>query len=461
MYNFLTLVIMGKKTLDLGQTPIGGLFVEYFVPTLLSLMFSAILNVADGAFVGHGVGSDALAAVNVAAPVFMLATGVGLMMGGGASVVGAIALSHGNRHKASLCATQTLLTSFSVGAVIGVGVLFFPRQLCYVFGGSDVLLPYVTDYLQWLSIAMLCFAPMVAGMFLIRLDGSPRYAMMTNVVPSLLNILLDYLFVFPFGWGIGGAALATSISGFVGVILAFIYFMFFAKDVRLVLPDLRHHLSQTLHDIFTMAKIGAPALIGDFAISFMLIVGNYMFISMLGEDGVAAFSVACYLMPMVFMFANSIAQSSMPIVSYNHGSGRTGRVRQMFRLDVVVAIVTGLLVSLVTVFFGGAMSSVFLDISTPAYALAKEGLPIFALAFVFLTLNIVLIGYLQSIERSKSASIYMFLRGFVFVFVLSLVMPHLFGEIGLWLTVPVSEFLTLVVIVGTAIFRGGVERVRA
>ncbi len=439
---------MGKKTLDLGQTGVGRLFVEYFFPTLLSLMFSAILNVADGAFVGRGVGSDALAAVNVAAPVFMMATGVGLMMGGGASVIGAINLSRGNKKRAGLCASQTLLTTFAVGAVIAIMVVIAPKQLCYIFGGSDILLPYVTDYLRWLCLGMLCYGPMVAGMFIIRLDGSPRYAMMTNVVPALLNIVLDYLFVFPFGWGIGGAAFATSISSAVGVMMLVVYFLFLAKDVRLVMPRLgRRERLQTLNEIWKMCKIGAPAMIGDFAISFMLIVGNYIFIKMLGEDGVAAFSVACYLMPMVFMFANSIAQSSMPIVSYNHGCGQTDRVRKMFNLDVVVGIGAGIFVSLFTMFFGGELAALFLDTSTPAFALAKEGLPQFAIGFTFLTLNVVLIGYFQSIEKSKAASVFMFLRGFVFVFLLSLIMPSLFGKVGLWITVPTSEVITLMLII--------------
>lgn len=272
--------------------------------------------------------------------------------------------------------------------------------------------------------------------------------MMTNVVPALLNIVLDYLFVFPFGWGIGGAAFATSISSAVGVLMLVVYFTFLAKDVRLVMPRLgRRERLQTLKEIWKMCKIGAPAMIGDFAISFMLIVGNYMFIKMLGEDGVAAFSVACYLMPMVFMFANSIAQSSMPIVSYNHGCGQTGRVRKMFNLDIAVGIGAGIFVSLFTMFFGGDLAAVFLDTSTPAFALAKEGLPQFAIGFTFLTLNVVLIGYFQSIEKSKAASVFMFLRGFVFVFLLSLIMPNLFGKIGLWITVPTSEVITLVLII--------------
>lgn len=295
---------------------------------------------------------------------------------------------------------------------------------------------------------MLCYGVMVAGMFVIRLDGSPRYAMMSNVVPAVLNIILDYLFVFPLELGIGGAAWATSISGFVGVVIVAAYFAFFSKDVRLPRPSFsRPHVGKALRDIGDMCKIGVPALIGDTAISFMLVIGNYMFINALGEDGVAAFSVACYLMPIVFMFGNSIAQSSMPIVSYNYGCGQDGRVSETFRLSLAVGVATGLLVSAAIYFWGGTLASCFLEPGTRAFELAADGIPFFATGFVFFTLNIVLIGYLQSLERSREATFFMLLRGYALVFALSQIMPKALGVAGLWLTVPAAEAITLVAIV--------------
>ena len=447
---------MAKRSLDLGHTGIGRLFAEYYFPTLLSLSFSALLNVADGIFVGRGVGSDALAAVNVAAPVFMVATGVGLMLGGGASVTGAVCLSRGDKAGAGRYALQALLTSLMAGVVICATILLIPDKLCYAFGGSAILLPYVRDYLYGLWPAMLCYGVMMAGMFVIRLDGSPRYAMMSNVIPAVLNIILDYLFVFPMRLGIGGAAWATSISGFVGVVIVVTYFALFSKDVRLPRPSFsRPHVGKALRCVGDMCKIGVPALIGDTAISFMLVIGNYMFIDALGEDGVAAFSVACYLMPIVFMFGNSIAQSSMPIVSYNHGCGQDGRVRETFRLSLAVGASTGFLVSAAVFGGGGALASCFLERGTRAFELAESGIPLFAMGFVFFTLNIVLIGYLQSLERSREATIFMLLRGYALVFALSLIMPKALGVTGLWLTVPAAEAITLGAIIVRLMRRKG------
>lgn len=444
------LTMKDEVKLDLGKTKVGRLFVEYYFPTLLSLSFSALLNVIDGIFVGRGVGSDALAAVNVAAPVFMIATGIGLMLGSGISVVGAIHLSRGNQSAAGWCTTVGLAATLLSGLVVALFVLLCPTSLCFLFGGSEALLPYVEDYLTNLWLGMLSYGLMVAGMFVVRLDGSPRFAMMTNVIPAVLNIVLDYVFVFPLDMGIGGAALATSISGFVGVVIVCVYFAFFSRSLHVSVPSVRAARGGVVGgEILKMCKVGAPALIGETAISFMLVVGNYMFMGMLGEDGVAAFSVACYLMPLVFMFGNSVAQSAMPIVSYNHGCGQDARVRRTFRLSLVVGCVTGCLVSAAVFFFGDSLAVCFLDSSTAAYVLAASGLPLFALGFLFFTLNVVLIGYLQSIECGRRASVFMFLRGYLLLLLLSFVMPCLLGEAGLWLTVPASELATFVLIAVT------------
>lgn len=436
--------------LDLGKTGVGRLFAEYYFPTLLSMSFSALLNVTDGIFVGRGVGSDALAAVNVAAPVFMLSTGVGLMLGSGISVVGAIHKSRGNLLQADNCMTIGLGATTFAGLLVAMLVLMLPRQLCYLFGGSDILLPYVSDYLTNLWLAMLTYGLMVAGMFAIRLDGSPRYAMMSNVIPAVLNIILDYVFIFPLGMGIAGAAIATSISGLVGAIIVLLYFSAFSGGMRFRrIGTLMFKTGAVWPEIAKMGKVGVPAFIGETAISFMLVVGNYMFISMLGEDGVAAYSVACYLMPLVFMFGNSVAQSAMPIVSYNHGCGQEDRVGQTFRLSVIVGVVTGIGVSAAVYALSAPLASCFLESSSNAYSLCVRGLPLFALGFLPFTLNLILIGYFQSIEESKRASIFMLLRGYVGLAALAFIIPNLLGEAGLWLTVPISECLTFALMLAT------------
>lgn len=436
-----------RDALDFGTMNVPRLFVKLFVPTLMGLIFSAILNLADGIFVGKGVGSDALASVNVAAPIFLVSTGIALLFATGVSIVAAVHLAQGKKKAASINVTQAFTVSAFILLLFSLAIFFFPSQLCYLFGGTGRLEPYVVTYLRVVSPVPVLTALMMVGMFVIRLDGSPKYAMMCNVLSSLLNIALDWYFVFPLHMGIFGAAIATSISEAVAVIGTLFYMAFLSRNVHWYKPKFTStSIRLTLRNVWYMTKLGMSAFIGETAIVCMLIVGNFVFIKYLHEDGVAAYSVACYLFPLVFMFGNSIAQSSLPIVSYNYGRKNEERIRKAFRLTVGLAVVLGLLITVFCLMESDTLISLFLDEGTVAYQIGCKGFPYFTLGFLFFTLNVVFIGFYQSIELAKRATLWMLLRGIIFVIPSFILLPMMLGDKGLWLAVPLSEMLTFVVI---------------
>lgn len=436
-----------RDALDFGTMNVPRLFVKLFVPTLMGLIFSAILNLADGIFVGKGVGSDALASVNVAAPIFLVSTGIALLFATGVSIVAAVHLAQGKKKAASINVTQAFTVSAFILLLFSLAIFFFPSQLCYLFGGTGRLEPYVVTYLRGVSPVPVLTALMMVGMFVIRLDGSPKYAMMCNVLSSLLNIALDWYFVFPLHMGIFGAAIATSISEAVAVIGTLFYMAFLSRNVHWYKPKFTStSIRLTLRNVWYMTKLGMSAFIGETAIVCMLIVGNFVFIKYLHEDGVAAYSVACYLFPLVFMFGNSIAQSSLPIVSYNYGRKNEERIRKAFRLTVGLAVVLGLLITVFCLMESDTLISLFLDEGTVAYQIGCKGFPYFTLGFLFFTLNVVFIGFYQSIDLAKRATLWMLLRGIIFVIPSFILLPMMLGDKGLWLAVPLSEMLTFVVI---------------
>lgn len=436
-----------RDALDFGTMNVPRLFVKLFVPTLMGLIFSAILNLADGIFVGKGVGSDALASVNVAAPIFLVSTGIALLFATGVSIVAAVHLAQGKKKAASINVTQAFTVSAFILLLFSLAIFFLPSQLCYLFGGTGRLESYVVTYLRGVSPVPVLTALMMVGMFVIRLDGSPKYAMMCNVLSSLLNIALDWYFVFPLHMGIFGAAIATSISEAVAVIGTLFYMAFLSRNVHWYKPKFTStSIRLTLRNVWYMTKLGMSAFIGETAIVCMLIVGNFVFIKYLHEDGVAAYSVACYPFPLVFMFGNSIAQSSLPIVSYNYGRKNEERIRKAFRLTVGLAVVLGLLITVFCLMESDTLISLFLDEGTVAYQIGCKGFPYFTLGFLFFTLNVVFIGFYQSIELAKRATLWMLLRGIIFVIPSFILLPMMLGDKGLWLAVPLSEMLTFVVI---------------
>lgn len=439
---------MKRDSIDWVGMNIPLLFCKMFIPTLSGMLLASTINIADGAFVGRGAGSDALAAVNIVAPFFMVTTGVGLMFGTGASIVASVHLSQGCKKAACINVTQAFIVTTIVMLVIAALIMLYPETTARLLGCSDRLMPYVKEYMYWVIPSLPFGAVMSIGLFIVRLDGSPVYAMLCNSVPAIINIVLDYVFVFPMQMGIEGASLATAIAEVFGSIMVFFYMWKYAKNIRFYKLKLTiKSLCLTLRNIGYQIKLGVSSLIGELAISCMMLTGNFMFMKYIGEDGVAAFSIACYCFPLVFMVGNSIAQSAQPIISYNHGAEMKDRVLRTFHLSLALAVICGAIAMFLGIIESGLIVSIFLSDATPASVIAKSGLPYFSIAFLFFTINIVCIGYYQSLERFKPAAFYMLLRGFLFVIPMFILLPFFIDIPGLWLAVPASEMATSFVMI--------------
>ena len=438
-----------RDSIDFGSMKIPKLFRKLLIPTVVGMVFSAIFIITDGIFVGKGIGSDALAAVNITAPLFMITTGIGLMFGVGASVVASIHLSQ-NKHKvASINITQALVFSSLLILLMSAGCFFFLEPISRFLGSSDRLLPSVMEYMRWYVPFLVFYLLSTAGMFFIRLDGSPNYAMICNAIAAITNIILDYIFIFKLGWGLMGAAFATSIGTMLGGIMTLIYLLFYSRNISLYRIKLsRKSMQLAIRNIGYMVKLGSSAFVSEASIAIMMFLGNYVFIRYLGESGVAAFSIVCYFFPIIFMVYNAIAQSVQPIISYNFGQNNKLRVKKATQLAIKTALVCGICFFTATLLFNKNIISLFIDPSYEAYNIAAEGIPYFAIGYIFFALNIVGIGYYQSIELAKRATIITMLRGTIFMLVGFLLLPHLWEVEGIWLAVPLAELLTLLFIIG-------------
>lgn len=438
-----------KDSIDFGSMNISTLFRKLLIPTVLGMVFSAIFIITDGIFVGKGIGSDALAAVNITAPLFMIAAGIGLMFGIGGSVVASIHLSQGKRKAASINITQALIFSALIMLVMSALCFYFVEPLGRMLGSSEKLLPLVIEYMLWYLPFLVFYELLSTGMFFIRLDGSPNYAMMCNAIAAILNIILDYIFIFEFGWGMMGAAFATSLGTVIGGLMTVVYLARYSRSISLYRIKLSiKSLMLTLRNVGYMIKLGTSAFVSEASIACMMFLGNYVFIRHLGEDGVAAFSIACYFFPIIFMVYNAIAQSVQPIISYNFGANQPDRVRTALHLALRTALICGICFCIITALCRQNIVALFIDRSYPAFSIAVNGIPYFAIGFIFFAFNMIGIGYYQSIERGQRATIITLLRGVVFMLIGFLVLPPLLGVPGIWLAVPLAELLTTLYIIG-------------
>lgn len=439
----------GQATeLDFGHGDIGELFRKMFFPTLMGMVSMVVLNLADGAFIGHGAGTEALAAINIAAPIFNLMIGIGLLFGIGVSVVASIQLSHGEIRAARMNTTQAMFGSLALTCFLGGMILLNLDTTCRIFGSSEALVPLAGSYLKWVA-AFLPFCILGnVGSFVIRLDGSPNYAMACTLTASALNIVLDYIFVFPLQMGLEGAAIATSISFSISALMVIYYLVFKARTMKLCrMKFTLSSMAGACANLWAQVKAGFPSMLGELAVSFTVILGNFVFIHYLGEDGVAAFGVACYCMPVVFMFSSAIVEAIQPIISFAHGIGDTERVRRGRNMALKMSAYTGVVSSLILIFGAKLVTLIFIPEGEKAFDLTVEGMPYYGIAGLLCSINAVIVGYLQSVERSRMATWYSLVRGFIAVVPAFILLPVIFGETatGIWLAIPVAEAVALVI----------------
>lgn len=439
---------MNRDSIDLGKTKVSQLFRIYLIPTLIGMLSICVVTATDGIFIGRGIGSDGVAAINIAWVPIALWMGFGLMMGVGCSVISSIQLSRQLEKTARINVSQAFLfASVAVGIFIAVA-LAAPVKLARFLGASDKLLPLAVDYICWLTPSLIFNMWMTIGLFIIRLDGAPKLAMWCNIIPGVLNAVLDYIMIFPLGMGMKGAAIATATSTCIGGAIVIVYLLFFAKKLRLIrLKCSLTSIRLMCRNLGYQMRVGLSAFLGEATLAMLMFTGNQVFMKYLGDDGVGAFGIACYYCPFIFMVGNAIAQSAQPILSFNHGALQSKRVRDTERLAVITAVIAGIFVTSLFIFIPKQMVSLFLDPSGEAAQIAIKGLPYFSSAVVFYIFNLTAIGYFQSVERPVPAVVFALLRGLVFLVPSFILLPKAFGINGIWCALGLSESLTAICII--------------
>lgn len=438
---------MQRDSLDFKSMSVGKLFTKLLVPTIMGMAASALFTVVDGIFVGNGIGSDAMAAVNISAPIFMIITGVGLMFGMGGGILTSINLSQGKKKVANINFTQSVIALVFISLVMTLLLTIFPHKIATLFGSDEYLMDMVVEYLFWFSISLPFTVLVVALPFFIRLTN-PKISMWAMLAATVVNIILDYLFIFVFKWGLFGAAIATDIGEFVGAAIMIIYLFRHSIAIRFVWLKLSvNSLLLTLRNVGYMIKLGFSVFLSEITISVMIISGNYVFMDYMGADGVAAYSVICYLFPIIFMVFNATVQSAQPIISYNYGCGQMKRSDNALRLSILFTLAFAFSIMLLFICFTRSIVTLFIpDTASAAWGYAVAGLPLFATDYLFFGINIIIIGYYTSIERLRRAISLTVLRGILPV-VFFFTLPLLLDVNGIWLAVAAGDITTTVVIV--------------
>lgn len=426
---------------------VGKLFLKQFFPTLLGMVSAALFTVIDGIFVGRGIGSDALAAVNITAPLAMISAGIGLMFGMGGGILASINLSRGKPKVANINVTQAVVALMIVSVLLTLSIVLFPHKIAALLGSDAYLMDLAVEYMYWFALCIPFMTLVVALPFFVR-QTNPNFSMWALLIATVINIVLDYLFIFPFGWGLFGAAVATGIGEIVGALMLVMYLCRKTVAVRFARLKLTiKSIRLTLRNTWYMVKLGISSCLSEVTIAVMAITGNFVFMRYLGADGVAAYSIICYLFPIIFMVFNAMVQSAQPIISFNYGCGQMARSNSALRLSIISAVSFAVLITALFAVFSGSIVSLFVpDTTSNAWGYAVYGLPLFAIDYIFFGINVIIIGYYTSIERIKRAMILTVLRG-VLPVLFFFVLPSWLGVLGIWLSVAAGDMTTTLIVV--------------
>lgn len=431
---------VGDTATMLREQPIRKVFFKYLIPSTLGLLLLSINIVIDGIFIGHGVGPDGLAAVNIAVPIYSFFYGIALWVGVGGATLYSIYIGKGKVSKAKQIFTLSFTTAIVSTLFVSFISLLFMEQLAYFFGANDVIIDLVLDYMFILLLFGLVFVLESMLSVFIRNDGNPILAMTALIIAAIGNVILNYLFIFVFHWGVRGAALATVLATFIAFIVMLAHF--FRKSSTLSFQSFTFD-KLAIRDIVT---IGFPSFISEISIAIVTFGYNVLLMKFVGELGVAAFSIVNYLHSMAALMFIGIGSALQPLVSFYYGAKLSEKMQQSLRFAVITALIFGVGSFLIGILLAGPLTLMFNATENPLYTMTVNGIYLFFINYLFLGFNLVYATYYQSIGKVKLALIITVTRSILLVVLFLVTLPIFFGTTGIWLAVPLAEAITVLLV---------------
>lgn len=437
-----------KAALELGSAPLMPLIAKYAVPSIISMLVGAVYNLTDQIFIGHVVGIVGNAASNVVFPTVTLSTALCMLLGIGTAANFNISQGAGRMDDARKYVYTGLSVTALIGALTGLLVYLFRGQIIDLCGASPSgnVYPYAKDYLSISAIGLPFYIFASAAATTIRADGSPRYSMLFSVVGAVLNVGLDWVFMYPLGWGIQGAATATVISQFVTFVLALLYFTHF-KAFEIRLRDIRIRARYMMDSM----KAGVPTFINQILLMTTNIVLNNMLekygaLSDYGADIPLAVSGVAQKTNMIMIsFAVGIAQGCQPIWGYNLGAKNYQRVKGTYYRAFAAAFAIGVLFFTALQLFPRQIVSIFGTGSDLYFEFAEKYLKIYMMFVFFQNIQPVTVTYFSATDNPRQGLLVSLSRQGLFLIPLLIILPKYMGIHGILAASPISDTLAFIV----------------
>ncbi|MFW5769017.1 MAG: MATE family efflux transporter [Spirochaetota bacterium] len=427
-----------KKDLSPEAGPLPRVFFHYVIPSVLGMVAVSSAGVVDGIFVGKFVGAEALAAVNLTIPLITLISGIVLMLSIGSGVVCGKYLGEKNGPAAADTFTKTnILIGFFCAVSMTLGFIFID-PLISLLGAEEVLNGLVKEYL----FIILFFVPGHAFSFVlsqfVKIDGRPRLYFACLLSGAALNIALDALFVGVLGWGLRGAALATSIAYSLSTFVVLPHF--FTDRARLKFLRPSGSWSPLLRAVFN----GFSEFINEISAGVVIFLFNLVMMRRFGPSGVAAFTIVNYILFFGLMISYGVADALQPLLSTNFGARREERIGGFIRLGLLANGGMGLVIIAVILIFPAQLIGIFLGEGEAAtITTARRFLVYFWPAMLANGLNIAFSSYFTSLHKAAHSAVIALSRSLALPVLFILSLSVLLGDVGIFIAIPLAEYATL------------------
>ena len=416
------------------------LLFKFSMPSVIGMVIVALYNFVDTIFVGNAVGTDAIAGLTIVLPILIFIIAIGLLTGIGSASIVSRSLGKGDKERALKAAGNSFIINMILNIVFIAAFYFFMDEILQFLGASPAILPYANDYLSIMLFGFIFFSLSINSNNLIRAEGKPRASMYAMLIGAVLNIILDPIFIFVLKMGVRGAAIATVISQISSLVFIIIYFRSKASIYHFKGEVFRPNKS-VMREILT---VGFPSFL-------MEIIGSILFMVFIkvvrvygGDSYIAITGIGIRIIDMIFMPILGISHGFAPIVGFNYGAKLYGRVKGALKEGLIWTSA----IAFIGFIFMVAFPQVLISIFTDDPELIANGITPLRLIALFAPLwSIPILGgtFFQAIGRATPALIINLSRNLLIFIPAVIVLPMLFGLLGVWISWPFTDFFTVLI----------------
>lgn len=433
---------MNKLANELGTEKISKLLLKQAVPATIGILVMSLNMIVDTIFVGQWIGVLAIAAITVVLPIAFLISSIGMGIGIGGSSIISRALGANNTKKAFLtfgnqiCLTVILAILFVVlGNVFSIPILD-------LFGAKGEILPIASEYFSVIiyGVPFLAFAMM--GNPTIRAEGKPKFAMYAMMVPAVLNVVLDILFIKYFNWGMWGAGLATSLS-YASCGLYILYFFLSSKSELKIIPK---NFKLNFDIVKEIAQLGSISIVRQGAVSILMIVLNYSLFTYGDEISIAVFGIINRVMMFAFSPILGVSQGFLPVAGFNIGAEKNERVKETIKKSIYFGSIIGTIIFIAVATFKEQIIWIFTNDATLLDKTPNAMLIVFLVTPV-VAMQLIGSAYFQAAGKAMPALFLTLLKQGIFLIPLAYILPKYYGVLGVWWSFPIADLLSTIITV--------------